>query len=174
VSAWHLDPDLVRRYVAGTLDFGVAASVESHVLRCAECRDALAPNVATTRIDGIWEAISTGIDAQRPGPVRWMLDRLGALASGPPLRLAWVASAVAVALGSVAVVGGDRPGQSPRPSRISPTSAPMPGVAGPGVRVPDVPVPGVRVPGVSVPRQADATVPSTAERRGRVLTMKRE
>ena len=36
--AWHVDDELLARYVDGSADAAGGSSVEHHVLRCADCR----------------------------------------------------------------------------------------------------------------------------------------
>ena len=42
MTTWHAHPDDLAAYVAGDDDPVLAASVETHLLRCADCRTALA------------------------------------------------------------------------------------------------------------------------------------
>ena len=55
---WHLDEDLLRGYVGGTVDGAHAGSVEQHVLRCVDCRtrvNALVTASGTTMLDDVWD-----------------------------------------------------------------------------------------------------------------------
>ena len=41
-QAWHCDAPMLRRYADGAVDLALAASIEAHLIRCADCRAALA------------------------------------------------------------------------------------------------------------------------------------
>lgn len=115
---WHAAPGDLAAYAAGRIDDVRAASVEAHVVSCAECRAILGSAlVDESRIDRLWNEVVDRIDAPRPGPVEWFLARLGVsnhtarvLAATPSLRLPWLL-AVAYALifsAGAAQLGGDR------------------------------------------------------------------
>jgi hypothetical protein len=103
-TTWHADATLLAGYVGGTLGRAMAASVESHLLTCASCREALAPLVASDRLDRNLVAIAERVDRPEPYATGWVLERLGVperltrmLTITPAVRTAWVAG-VAVAL----------------------------------------------------------------------------
>ncbi|KQV69719.1 hypothetical protein ASC64_07760 [Nocardioides sp. Root122] len=85
-QTWHADEETLRSWASGTAAPVLAASVEAHLLRCAECRrrtSTLAtPDDAVRR----WDALSDVIDRPRANP----LLRLGV--ATPGLRTAWLAS----------------------------------------------------------------------------------
>jgi len=102
-STWHLDEDVLDRYVGGSAPPALAASVEAHVIACAACRERLVPAVDLPRLDRVWEEVLERVDAPVPGPVERLLLRLGVrddtarlLAATPSLRGAWFLSVVAV------------------------------------------------------------------------------
>lgn len=105
---WHADVQLLEHYGRGELPLAQAASVEAHLLACAQCREALVPHVDARRLAGAWTTIEAVFDEPRLGPVEWLLRRLGVsdhmarlLASTPSLRTSWVL-AVVLALGFAA------------------------------------------------------------------------
>ena len=103
-QTWHADEETLRSWASGTAAPLLAASVESHLLRCEECRrltGTLAANDAAhdTASDAVrrWDALADRIDRPRSSP----LLRLG-LAT-PGLRAAWL-TAILVLLALPVVV----------------------------------------------------------------------
>lgn len=103
MSGWHLDTDTLDRYVSGIAPPALAASIEAHVVRCADCRARMVPAVDVPRLDRIWEEVVERVDAPVPTPVERLLLRLGIrddvarlLAATPSMRGAWLSSVVAV------------------------------------------------------------------------------
>ena len=102
---WHVDEELLEDYALGApLSAARAASVETHLERCAVCRASLAPLVQTDRLDAVWAEVVDAVDAPRPSWVERLLVQLGVapstarlVALTPSLRLAWLAG-VGVAL----------------------------------------------------------------------------
>jgi len=105
VTAWHLDADLMHRYVSGEIDFVLAASVESHILRCAQCRRAVAAAVPADRLDRIWDAVASRIDAPRARPVQRLLTRRTMPRSRPSWRPSWSSCRAPRMTGIAAVLG---------------------------------------------------------------------
>ena len=94
---WHADASLLARYAAGSIDDARASSVEAHLVACADCRQAVATTVDTTRLDAIWAEVTDTVDAPRPRLVERFLRRIGVrdhvarlLAATPSLRLSWL------------------------------------------------------------------------------------
>jgi hypothetical protein len=114
-TAWHADRELLQRYVRGEIDEPQAFSIEAHVLACDECRRALAPEVATDRLEAIWDDTIDVLDRPRRRPLERLLVRLRVppstarlLAATPSLQVSWlVAVAVAVGFGAVASHGSE-------------------------------------------------------------------
>lgn len=104
-KSWHADPELLEAYVAGALDAIGGASVEQHLVRCAECRAAITPLVDQAARSRAWSGIRDTVQSP-PQPLAIRLARrLGVsepasilLAATASLRTAWLAGAF-VALG---------------------------------------------------------------------------
>lgn len=116
-ATWHASPTLMARYARGEVSDAAAFSVEAHLVSCAECRELVAPQVDTSRVDAVWHGILDELDAPKPGPVErfllWMrvpdhLARL--LAATPSLRLSWllaVAGTLAFAVAAAHIGPGE-------------------------------------------------------------------
>ncbi len=77
---WHIDDFAATRYLAGQLDSTSAASVESHVMACDQCRAEL--GVAAGEIDAValdiaWAGIIDLLDRPSVGFVERVLQRIG-------------------------------------------------------------------------------------------------
>jgi len=103
MTVWHLEPDLIRRYVGGAVGPVLAASAEAHLVACAPCRAALASHVDAGRVAAIWAVVVDRVDAPRPGLLERALVRLGAseatarlVAATPTLRRSWLAAIAGV------------------------------------------------------------------------------
>lgn len=103
---WHAAPDALRGWVDGDAGPLVSASVEQHVLRCAQCRadvarlTSLAPPAP---LDAVWEAVLTAVDHPQSTRVERLLNRVGLSSSDSivvsttiGMRGAWLAGVVAV------------------------------------------------------------------------------
>ncbi len=97
-TPWHLDADLAGRYADGALGSVLTASVEQHLLACAECRALLTPHVDAARLDTVWSDVLERVEQ----PPQTLLERalcgigIGEptarlVAATPSLRGAWVA-----------------------------------------------------------------------------------
>ena len=101
--AWHLDPDAIAAYRDGRLGPVPSASLEAHVLRCADCRAAIAGAAVAEREaysaqTARWSAVADRIDvpARRLVDHRWWVQ----VTVGSPLLLR---SAVLLVLALAAV-----------------------------------------------------------------------
>lgn len=86
-QTWHADEETLRSWADGSAVPVLAASIEAHLLRCAECRRRMASLAPTdTASDAVrrWDALADEIDQPRSNP----LTRLGL--STPGLRAAWL------------------------------------------------------------------------------------
>jgi hypothetical protein len=117
VNTWHVDASTLGSWVEGTSGPIASASIEQHLVRCEQCREAVAGLVPVEDVPGDFGAILAEISAGRSGRLERALVRLG-LGSGdavvvgaaPVLRVAWVAALAAV-LGFIVVAslaGHDR------------------------------------------------------------------
>lgn len=107
-QTWHADEKTLRAWADGSAAPVLAASLEAHLLRCAECRRRTATLATAAPTDDAarrWDAIADEID--RPGS-RWLL-RLGL--STPALRTAWLGALLMLLIlpGLVNLVGGRIP-----------------------------------------------------------------
>ncbi len=104
-GTWHVDPSRLEEYVDGRLDALSGASVEQHLLVCADCRTAVGPLVEAPALDLVWDRIENVVlRPEQPAPVR-AARKIGLtepasvlLTASASLRTAWLSSA-AVALG---------------------------------------------------------------------------
>ena len=88
-QTWHADDETLRSWATGSAAPLLAASVEAHLLHCADCRRRTSGlSVRATPEDAVrrWDALADRIDRPRTSS----LLRLG-LAT-PGLRTAWLAS----------------------------------------------------------------------------------
>ena len=102
-APWHLDPDLAGRYADGGLGAALTASVEQHLMSCADCRSLLDPHVDPVRLDAVWAEVVDRVERHRPTLVERVLQRLGMhestarlVAATPSLRGAWLAAMTVV------------------------------------------------------------------------------
>lgn len=108
---WHLDGAVWEAYAAGRLDPVAEASVDAHVVRCADCRAAARAHAPAATADDVWAAVRTTITTPPPTAAARLLRRLGmraddvVLLSGvESLLLPW-AVAVGFAVVSACLVG---------------------------------------------------------------------
>ena len=134
MTTWHLDTGLVSDYLEGSTSRVQAASVEAHLLGCADCRAMLATGVDRTRLDDILANVLDRVDAPHAGPLERLLCRLGIsgetarlLAATPSLGASWLL-AVAGVLGMAVVAASS--GRDDRWTLIFLALAPLAPVAG--------------------------------------------
>ena len=103
MTAWHLDPEAIRRYAQGSAPPDVAASAEAHLMRCAACRGAISSYVDARRVETIWREVVDRVDAPRRSRSERMLTRLGVgeatarlVAATPTLRGPWLLAVAGV------------------------------------------------------------------------------
>ena len=109
-TSWHADAELLAGYVRSTLGRARAASVESHLLTCEQCRDALAPSVDPDRLTHNLAAITERVDRPEQPALGWLLERVGVpehlaqqLTVTPSARGAWLTGvAIAIAIATAA------------------------------------------------------------------------
>ncbi len=108
---WHPDRTVLQSYLDGILDGLDGASVEQHLLVCAECRTTMGELVEAPELARGWSAVQAIIERpKQPGPIR-LARRLGLseptsvlLAASASLRTAWLTSSF-VALGFALAAG---------------------------------------------------------------------
>lgn len=104
---WHAPPELLTRFAAGpgTVDGTTAASLEAHLVRCADCRRGLAGAVDRAMITASWDAIAERIDQPRR-PLRRSTGALQASLASPALiaASAMLAATLLVGVGVAAAV----------------------------------------------------------------------
>jgi hypothetical protein len=102
---WHLDDDLLGRYVGGTVDAAGGSSVEQHVLHCDGCRARVNRLVRAQPegfpLDDVWARLEEEVQAPRPSRGERLLSRLGLppdeallLWAAPAFRTPWLAATV--------------------------------------------------------------------------------
>jgi hypothetical protein len=103
---WHVDDTLLTRWVDGSDGALTGASVEQHLLHCAECR-ARVPQ--PDDLGAIWANVRHTIEAPAPSWLERLLLRMKVsvpdarvIAKSPAFRAAWL-SGLAVVLGFVVV-----------------------------------------------------------------------
>lgn len=113
---WHIVDDQLDDYLDDRVDPPAAASVEAHLITCADCRVRRASRTPATALAASWRGVERRIDAEPVSAMAQLLSRLGVderhqrlLAPTVPLRLAWL-GAIAVALASGALLVRDLPG----------------------------------------------------------------
>ena len=98
---WHIDNQLVGRYVSGRLGDADAWSVEAHVVACADCQAAVASAVSDTDtaavVEHAWRSTAARLGSQGRVSAGSQWRRFAMLvASGPAARLAWLLANVLV------------------------------------------------------------------------------
>jgi Putative zinc-finger len=116
MSSWHADASMLGAWVEGTAGPITSASIEQHLLRCEQCRAAVAGLVPAEDVAGAWDGVLARV-AGPAGPVERVLVRLGlqtgdarVVGAAPVLRIAWAAGLAAV-LGFIlvaSIAGHDR------------------------------------------------------------------
>src|SRR3954447_1888348 len=111
MTTWHIDAADVITYRDGRVGNARAASIETHLVACAGCRDLVATTVEDSdgdRLGRVWLEIVDVAEAPAPLLAERMLRRLGTrpdtarlLAASPSLRLSWI-TGVAVVLAMAA------------------------------------------------------------------------
>lgn len=116
MTRWHVDPSTLGAWVEGTSGPVTSASIEQHLVQCAQCRAAVAGLLPIADVPGSFDAVLAQVSGGA-GLVERILVRFGLKAgdavvvgAAPVLRIAWSAGLAAV-LGFILVasfVGHDR------------------------------------------------------------------
>lgn len=101
-QAWHAGEEELAAYESGRAHRALASSIEAHLLRCADCRAALARRTPAEETEAAWQRLADRVD--RPG--HWLTRSVVAT---PTLLLAAAAAVVLVGVVPLAssVVAGD-------------------------------------------------------------------
>jgi hypothetical protein len=108
-TAWHVDDAALERWVEGTDGSVSGASVEQHLLACAECRSRVP---AQPVVEPVWARVQDAIQIPKQSLLERFLLRLGLpeadariVAVSPAFRGAWLVG-LATLLAFVTVAGG--------------------------------------------------------------------
>ncbi|SHF83596.1 zf-HC2 domain-containing protein [Geodermatophilus nigrescens] len=103
--SWHVDARTWTGYRAGALSDAAAASVETHLLACAACREVPASGATPEERalhERSWDALGSAVDREPASAVEGLLGRVlpphvvRLLAAAPALRRAWWAAGTAL------------------------------------------------------------------------------
>jgi hypothetical protein len=116
-TTWHAADDLLALYVRGDAGAVQGASLEQHLIHCADCRARIATHVDAPPLDLVWARIEEQAQAPARTLVERVLTRFGVsepdarlVAVAPSLRTSWLFG-LAATLGFVglsAAYGGSR------------------------------------------------------------------
>lgn len=103
MNTWHVDLSTLGAWVEGRSGPITSASVEQHLVRCEQCRAAVAGLVTIEDVPGDFGAVLAEVSAGRTGRVERALTRLGlgagdavVVGAAPLLRVAWFAGLAGV------------------------------------------------------------------------------
>ena len=96
-TAWHADEAALRGLADGTAGPVLAASLESHLMRCETCRAQVNALAFTDSLETVWAGIRERVEEPRPSVVERLLARAGVsqesarlLAAVPAMRGSWL------------------------------------------------------------------------------------
>jgi hypothetical protein len=103
MTTWHADAALLSEYAAGTTDYVLSASIETHLMGCATCRSKVGATVDPQRVEKLLAGAVDRIDAPRRGVVEHGICWLGVkpdtarlLVATPLMRASWLGAVAAV------------------------------------------------------------------------------
>jgi hypothetical protein len=109
MTAWHVDDIAIERWVEGTDGSVQGASVEQHLLTCAECRGRIP---AQPVADPVWNRVQDALQVPRESLLERFLRRTGLSAAdarivavSPAFRAAWLVG-LGTLLAFVTLAGG--------------------------------------------------------------------
>jgi hypothetical protein len=122
MTGWHVDDEMLRRYVTGTDLAAEGTSVEQHVLVCAQCRArvnaaAIGTDLAVVDVAAVWVRARDAVEAPQPSIFERLLRVVGLpahearlVAVASTFRGVWMigAGAVLTFAALAAVIGHDR------------------------------------------------------------------
>jgi hypothetical protein len=113
-TAWHVEDAALARWVEGTDGSVAGASVEQHLLACAECR---AKVTGEPVVDDVWRRVQDVVEVPRRTLLERLLQRVGLseadariVAVSPAFRGAWLVG-MATLLAFVTVAGSSGAGR---------------------------------------------------------------
>ena len=96
-ATWHVDVSVLESYAAGRSTPVGGASVEAHLMECAECGSVLRELIPREPLDRAWRKIRAHVEEPRAGIVERLLAAIGLssdsarlLAAVPAFRGAWL------------------------------------------------------------------------------------
>ncbi|MDP9182985.1 MAG: zf-HC2 domain-containing protein, partial [Actinomycetota bacterium] len=108
-TTWHVDDAALTRWVEGTDGSVAGASVEQHLLTCAECRAKVTPEPL---VDQVWNRVRDVVEVPRVSWLEHLLRRTGLppadariVAVSPAFRGAWLVGLMTL-LAFVTAAGG--------------------------------------------------------------------
>ncbi|WP_404380954.1 zf-HC2 domain-containing protein [Knoellia locipacati] len=94
---WHADGRLLTAYLEGSATAAVAASVEQHLVSCAQCRGGVADLSDPEPLRLVWDRVVAEVSTPAPSRVERLLCRLGLpdrdavlIRSAPAVQGAWL------------------------------------------------------------------------------------
>lgn len=120
MNTWHVDASTLGAWVEGTSGPITSASIEQHLVQCAQCRAAVAGLVRIEDVPGSWDDVLAEVSRGGAGLVERVLVRLGleagdavVVGAAPVLRIAWSAGlTVVLAFILIASIVGHDHGQT--------------------------------------------------------------
>jgi hypothetical protein len=107
-DVWHTDFATLTAYVDGSASPLAAASVEEHLMVCAQCRAEFAPMMPAPPLAATWTRIRSNLETPRPSPAERLTTWLGVsedtariLCAVPAFRGAWLLGIFVVTLFSL-------------------------------------------------------------------------
>ena len=113
-TTWHVDDAALRRWIDGTDGSVTGASVEQHLIACAECRAKVDPDPV---VAAVWDRVQDVVQVPRPSVFERLLRKAGLAAAdarivavSPAFRGAWLVglSALVVFVTVAGSYGGGR------------------------------------------------------------------
>jgi Putative zinc-finger len=102
---WHSDESTLAAFVDGTVDPVLGASVEAHLMSCADCRGTVARLTSAELLEDVWSRVRDEVERPAPALVERLLVRIGVseetsrlLAAVPALRGAWLLGVISATL----------------------------------------------------------------------------
>lgn len=94
---WHADARLLTAYLDGSATAAVAASVEQHLVRCAQCRGGVAELSDPAPLRLVWDRVVAEVSTPAPSRLERLMRRLGLpdrdaviVRSAPAVQGAWL------------------------------------------------------------------------------------